>query len=66
MVKRADKDARAPGTGTVASVTIGSDGRLYCHDLTPELLAVLAELCRPDAQLAVRQAAARAMEPAHE
>lgn len=28
-------------------VTIGADGRVYCHDLTPGLAAVLAEVCRP-------------------
>jgi putative pyruvate formate lyase activating enzyme len=29
----------------LAGITVGADGRLYCHDLTPELASVLAELC---------------------
>ncbi len=32
---------------TDMSITIGSDGRIYCHDLTPELASVLRLLC-PD------------------
>jgi putative pyruvate formate lyase activating enzyme len=32
------------GTGS-AGITIGADGRLYCHDLTPELFSILSRLC---------------------
>lgn len=27
------------------SITLGSDGRIYCHDLTPELAAVVDSVC---------------------
>jgi len=27
------------------SITIGADGRIYCHDLTPELAALLGDMC---------------------
>ena len=39
--------ASRDGTG-LAGLTIGANGRLYCHDVTPELSLVLSELC--DAQ----------------
>ncbi|MEW6251533.1 MAG: radical SAM protein [Planctomycetota bacterium] len=31
-------------------LTIGADGKLYCHDLTPELAATLAGLCPRDGE----------------
>ncbi len=65
-MKRAGEPAETAAAETTASLTIGVDGRIYCHDLTPELLEVVAELCRPDPQLEVRQAAARAMERPNE
>lgn len=40
--------------GAVVSITVGVDGRLYCHDIAPELLAVLAAICGDDAELVVR------------
>lgn len=41
---RSEANLRSLGDG---SITIGGDGRIYCHDLTPELAATLTELC-PD------------------
>jgi hypothetical protein len=38
------------------AITIGIDGRLYCHDLTPDLVAVLLELCPTDQVLMARAA----------
>ena len=46
----------------VVSITLGVDGRIYCHDLPPELLDVLAELCAADPELRVRQQIAAAVE----
>jgi len=40
--------AEAGGGHGELRVTIGADGRVYCHDLTPGLAAVLAEVCRPE------------------
>lgn len=37
-----------------ASITIGADGQLYCHDLAPQLVPVLAALCPDDPVLAAR------------
>lgn len=39
---------------TEVVVTIGSNGRIYCHDLTPELLPVLHALCPDDPELIQR------------
>ena len=44
------------------SITLGADGRLYCHDITPDLLPVLSALCGVDAELARRQAACESLE----
>lgn len=41
----------------VISITLGVDGRLYCHDITPELLPVLSALCGVNAELARRESA---------
>jgi hypothetical protein len=46
----------------VVSITLGVDGRIYCHDLTPGLLDVLAELCAADPELQARQAVADSLE----
>ena len=52
----AEPNARkdGPGAQATASITIGVDGRLYCHDLTPELAAILTGLCPNDPDLAAR------------
>lgn len=47
-----------------AAVTFGVDGRIYCHDLTPELVDVLASLCLEEPALSVRQRAAREVDAA--
>lgn len=51
--------ARAPGKGADrrGAITIGIDGRLYCHDLTPGLVKVLLEICPGDRELLARRAA---------
>lgn len=38
-----------PSSSAEVSVTIGTDGRIYCHDLTPELAGVVGDLCCPRA-----------------
>ena len=40
------------------TITLGADGRVYFQDLPPQLLSVAAELCRGDAELALRLSAA--------
>ena len=47
-------DAAAGQHTGVASVTLGADGRIYCHDLTPELAAVLAGVCPGATELLAR------------
>lgn len=37
------------------SITIGVDGRIYCHDITPGLFPVLAALCGDHDELAMRR-----------
>jgi hypothetical protein len=49
-----------------AAITLGVDGRIYCHDLTPELVDVLASLCREEPALAIRQRAAREADAARQ
>ena len=44
-----------PGSLEV-TITIGPDGRMYFHDLTPELVLVAATLCPVDPELLSRQA----------
>ncbi len=46
----------------LVSLTIGIDGRLYCHDIAPEMLSILEELCPGDPQLIERRAAARLLD----
>lgn len=53
-------------TSPTVSITLGADGRVYCHDITPELLPVLSALCGVDAELARRQAAADSLKEAQE
>jgi len=38
----------------VSSITLGIDGRLYCHDLTPDLASVLKVICPQDPELSAR------------
>lgn len=38
----------------LVSITVGVDGRLYCHDITPELVEVLTAVCGDALQLVVR------------
>jgi hypothetical protein len=66
MTKPEPDLSAVPAAKPVVSITLGVDGRIYCHDLTPELLAVLAELCVADPELQARQAAAQQMERVHE
>lgn len=40
---------------TEVAITIGADGRLYCHDLTPDLLDLLGEICPNDRELIARR-----------
>lgn len=46
----------------VLSVTIGTDGRLYCHDVTPQLLPMLVALCGSGEELERRCQAAASLE----
>ena len=41
------------------TITLGADGRVYFQDLPPQLLSVVAELCRGDPELALRLSAAK-------
>lgn len=47
-------DAPSVRQAGVASVTLGADGRIYCHDLTPELASVLLGVCPGAAELLAR------------
>ncbi len=38
----APKDLRSSAD---VSITIGADGRIYCHDLTPELASIVGDVC---------------------
>lgn len=49
-----------------ARITIGSDGRIYWHELTPELLEIASALCGEDAALQRRIAVSIAAEGDHE
>jgi hypothetical protein len=66
MAKRKSNTPAAHAAKPVVSITLGVDGRIYCHDLTPELLGVLAELCAVNPELGARQAAAQKLERVHE
>ena len=54
MVNEGIESLECKNESAVVSVTLGVDGRLYCHDLTPELARVLAALCPNDPELAAR------------
>lgn len=43
-----------PAAGLVATITVGMDGRVYFHDLTPALMPVAAALCPGDPVLTRR------------
>lgn len=49
----------------VGSITVGIDGRLYCHDITPELLSVLAAICGEDAELLIRKTTTATKDASH-
>lgn len=51
---RSDDRVRTDWDAAALSITLGVDGRLYCHDIVRELLPVLASLCGPDAKLVER------------
>lgn len=51
---RPDEQADSGPRGAVVSITVGVDGRLYCHDIVPELVEVLSAVCEGDAQLGRR------------
>lgn len=57
---RSEKTPEASAAPTIL-LTLGCDGRLYCHDLPVELLPVLAELCGAEPQLLARDSAGRAL-----
>ena len=61
-------NANAPVVTTppIVSITLGADGRVYCHDITPELLPVLSALCGVDAELSRRQQAAESLKDVQE
>jgi len=39
-----------------ATITIGTDGRVYFHDVTPDILAVASTICPHSQQVFTRQA----------
>lgn len=53
-------------TPPIVSITLGADGRVYCHDITPDLLPVLSALCGVNAELARRQEAAESLKDVQE
>jgi putative pyruvate formate lyase activating enzyme len=56
---RVDGGSMMPLTPSSAelSLTVGTDGAIYCHDLTPELVSVLRGWCKDTPELAIRLAA---------
>ena len=44
--------------GLEVTITVGVDGRIYFQDLPSQLLPIAEELCRGDAELALRHRAA--------
>ena len=52
-IKRRQLRQNSTGSAEV-SITVGADGRLYCHDLTPELASVLRRLSPDDPELTTR------------
>jgi hypothetical protein len=53
-------DLAEPEAGPVLAITIGANGRIYCHDIDADLLPVLESICPGDPSLVERRAAARA------
>ncbi|GMU84076.1 MAG: hypothetical protein AMXMBFR47_39460 [Planctomycetota bacterium] len=51
-----ESNSRSPEPG-FAAITLGVDGRIYCHDLTPELVDVLTALCPDEPALSQRRTA---------
>ncbi len=52
----ADKPGSAMESRPEMVVTIGIDGKIYCNDLTPELLSVMTDVCPTDSDLLARLA----------
>ncbi len=50
----------------VVALTIGVDGRIYCHDLTPDLVHLVSAWCTPEGTWAQREAACQELERTHE
>lgn len=42
--------------GLDVTITIGTDGRMYFHDLTPELVPIAVAICPDNSELMARQA----------
>ncbi len=58
---RPEKNVPMSGDAVV-SITVGVDGRLYCHDIPPDLVVVLEAVCGDDDQLVVRSESNVSME----
>ena len=41
--------------GLDVTITIGADGRMYFHDLTPDMVPIAAAICPDDSELIARQ-----------
>ncbi|MDY0058345.1 MAG: hypothetical protein RBU45_00915 [Myxococcota bacterium] len=50
-------------TGLLVTLTLSPQGQLYLHDLTPELLEVLLQVCPGDPELAARAQHLAALPP---
>jgi hypothetical protein len=37
--------AKEAASGCTATITLGVDGRIYFHDVPPEILSIAAEIC---------------------
>ncbi|MCG8405956.1 MAG: hypothetical protein MI923_12240 [Phycisphaerales bacterium] len=64
MNARKTRDCDVDSPPYDVSITIGVDGRLYCHDITPALLPVLSALCGNHDELKLRQNACQELRPA--
>lgn len=49
-----DRKASDQHPSAVVRITIGSDGRVYCHDVPLELFPILRGLCPDDPEIARR------------
>lgn len=45
------QSASGPNDRPVIRITLGSDGRIYCHDVPVELLEPLLEMCPCDEEV---------------